>query len=125
MYYTRQLSTYTLTHMMRSCTSSNCSGELIMDDESQDETSVNPLAELEAMKTVHDAVGGLQSDAQARVLQWILSALGLDASVLSNSKGARHMDSRATRHSLDHRTGEQSGHLDAATYSAFADLLGE
>ncbi|HKP11748.1 MAG TPA: hypothetical protein VJZ91_06540 [Blastocatellia bacterium] len=96
-----------------------------MDDVTQVDASVDPLVELGAMKTVHDAIGGLQPDAQARVLQWVAGALGLDTSVLLNSKGGRHTDNKATRHSPDHRAGEQAGNSNAATYPTFADLLGE
>lgn len=95
-----------------------------MTDEVQDEMPTDPLAELQAMKTVHEAVRGLLPDAQARVLEWVVGTLGLDSSVLGRDPRGRNTDSGTTRHSSDQRADQAAGAA-ANMYSAFADLLGD
>lgn len=94
-----------------------------MADENDDTSPANPLVELEAMKAVHEALGSLKSDAQSRVLQWVVGTLGLGESVLAGEKKTHGTDTRPRRHDASH--GGERGSSGLLTYATFADLLGE
>jgi len=94
-----------------------------MNDGAQDEPQTNPMAELEAMKTVHEAIEALQPDAQARVLQWVVGSLGLHPSVLGGGP-PKHVTNIHSDQG-DGRSGERTNGQSESTYSTFADLLGE
>lgn len=95
-----------------------------MNDAATPGLKADPMAELAAMKTAHDALHDLQPDAQERVLKWLSGALGVQAYVILPRDVAANTDIRATDTRGRKPTRVDEG-TDAATYTNFADLLGD
>ncbi|WP_395945334.1 hypothetical protein [Brevundimonas sp.] len=100
-----------------------------------DETSTgggepNPLAEIKAMETTHEALKGLDPQARQRVFTWLLSVLGLQP-IASPQKGPERtgmLDEKPRDQGAGQRSGPESGpqggrDVGSAEYPTFADLF--